>query len=82
MRAKYHRLLAIQVVMAAALVAMLMFGPKQPDGKPSLGVLTVMCVVGWGVTLFNWKCPSCSGYLGKALYHRSCPSCGISFNED
>lgn len=82
MRSKYHKLLAIQVVVAIVLVGVLILAPKERDGKPSLGVLMVLLVVGWGVTLTNWKCPSCSGHLGKALYQRSCPRCGISFTED
>ena len=82
MRSKYLRVLAIQITVAVAIVAAMVVGPKDPDGKPSLGLLTVACVAGWGVTLAFWRCPSCRSMLGKALYHRNCPSCGVSFEND
>ena len=27
-------------------------------------------------SLFNWRCPSCSGYLGKAINPSFCAKCG------
>lgn len=29
-------------------------------------------------SLFNWRCPACSKYLGKSISHSFCPRCGIA----
>ena len=40
---------------------------------------TIFIVALAGITLFtflNWRCPSCKGYLGKAMNPKFCPKCG------
>lgn len=78
-RAKYLRTLGIQWVMAILLVGFLAMNEGY-DGKPSMEALTIGLVVGFGVTIFNWKCPSCRAFLSNALYHEGCSSCGTSFS--
>lgn len=29
-------------------------------------------------SLYNWRCPSCSGYLGKAINPKFCSKCGFN----
>jgi len=28
-------------------------------------------------SLYNWRCPACGGYLGRAINPRFCRNCGI-----
>jgi rubrerythrin len=32
-------------------------------------------------SLFNWRCPACSSYLGKRFNPRFCPSCGAQLHS-
>ena len=33
-------------------------------------------------SLWNWRCPACSKYLGKGISPRYCPRCGVAFHSD
>jgi protein-S-isoprenylcysteine O-methyltransferase Ste14 len=33
-------------------------------------------------SLFNWRCPACARYLGRAIAPRACPACGVPLRGD
>jgi hypothetical protein len=49
-------------------------------GLTSSEVLTVAIIAmaaALTVTLVNWRCPACTGYLGRNLFVDQCPKCGV-----
>ena len=34
-----------------------------------------------GYSFWNWRCPACSRYLGRALFIRACSQCGAKLKE-
>ena len=49
-------------------------GVKSPT---MLQIITFVIIVGAIIfSLFNWRCPSCKGYLGKAINPKFCVKCG------
>ena len=55
-------------------------GPKGLWGIPTavLGPTCLVVVIAVLVFSFvNWRCPSCKGYLGKAINPRFCQKCGV-----
>ncbi len=45
-----------------------------------LGIPLVMVVL--PLSFVNWRCPSCSGYLGRnVLFLRACRKCGAKFRS-
>ena len=76
-----------QLVLAAALVpnvaAVLLyqrhlvstiFGMSAQVAGP---IFLVLAVGGLLFSLWNWRCPACSNYLGRAINPRHCPNCGV-----
>lgn len=48
-------------------------------GIPSsilLPICIAVVIAGIIFSIFNWRCPSCSGYLGKAFSPKFCTKCG------
>jgi hypothetical protein len=48
-------------------------------GIPTIILLPVciaVVIAGLIFSVFNWRCPACSGYLGKAFSPRFCTKCG------
>jgi hypothetical protein len=33
-------------------------------------------------SLWNWRCPACEKYLGKAISPRFCPKCGVALQPE
>jgi hypothetical protein len=42
----------------------------------ALVIIGAALVFSW----FNWRCPACSGYLGRSLGPRFCPKCGAELS--
>jgi hypothetical protein len=52
---------------------------QAPMGVAANTFFTIFLVALASVTVFtfrNWRCPSCKGYLGKAVNPKFCPKCG------
>ena len=48
----------------------------------TLGVIAlVLIVILIAGSLLNWRCPSCSRYLGKGMNPAFCPKCGVKLRE-
>jgi hypothetical protein len=59
----------------AVVSALLMNGPTHPR---VFAFLTLAAFVGVVVsTVWNWRCPACSAYLGRTFTLNFCPSCGV-----
>jgi hypothetical protein len=47
-----------------------------------LGPLLLLAVlVAFGVSFWNWRCPACDGYLGHALFPKTCRRCGVELRD-
>ena len=81
-RRRKQILLAIPLV---AVVVLLVFS----EGKDAvLGVplavvgpaAVVLILGGLGFSLYNWRCPACNKYLGKAISPKFCAKCGVELS--
>src|SRR5436190_3464085 len=55
-------------------------GERTLGGLPLMGVLPVAGIIFVAAVIFtikNWRCPSCSKYLGKGFSPKFCPQCGV-----
>ena len=42
-----------------------------------VGVLLVLAIAMGVFSFRNWRCPACSGYLGKSASMKHCAKCGV-----
>ncbi len=59
-------------------------GPVELLGIPvSAGIPLCIAIVCAGLifSFFNWRCPACKGYLGKAINPRFCHKCGVQLQD-
>lgn len=47
-----------------------------------LFALLPMVLLALVFSLMNWRCPACNRYLGKQLWVRHCPQCGVQLAGD
>jgi rubrerythrin len=90
-KAKYavrrRRQLALLVFMAATMLAITWLGDSQREpvfGMLAEDVQTALFVAIAASAIFsfrNWRCPGCSGYLGKNFNPKHCPECGVELHE-
>lgn len=40
----------------------------------------VLILGGLGFSLYNWRCPACNKYLGKAMSPKFCAKCGVELS--
>jgi hypothetical protein len=46
------------------------------------GAIFLILVLGvLAFSFWNWRCPSCRSYLGKAFRQRFCRSCGVQLTD-
>jgi hypothetical protein len=50
-----------------------------PGGALEMGVAALILAAA-GFSFYNWRCPSCNGYLGRELAPRFCARCGAPFD--
>jgi hypothetical protein len=43
--------------------------------------LCTLILGGVGFTVWNWRCPSCDGYLGGNINLKACEKCGVTLRE-
>ena len=71
------------VPMVAALVALTFGADHASDTVLGLSRQIYVPLVFAGVagalvfSYRNWRCPACNKYLGRSLFHRHCPNCGV-----
>jgi hypothetical protein len=49
--------------------------------RPPMGLIVLFFAAAVVFSLFNWRCPACSSYLGKRFNPRFCPSCGAQLHS-
>jgi hypothetical protein len=80
-RRKRQLLLSVPLVVAIIAVAILGKSDRQEIlGVPAAVVGPAFVVLVLGALIFsliNWRCPACSGYLGKKISPRFCSKCGV-----
>ena len=75
-----RQIIAMTVALVLVVLGAVLY--KRPDlfGQISKGTLFGMQAVTiaafLGYTAFNWRCPSCDGYLGGDIYRAQCKKCG------
>jgi len=76
------RQLIASVPLIAAIIPLVMMEDSAEQalfGIP-IAILLPICITvfiaGLIFSIFNWRCPSCSGYLGKAFSPKFCTKCG------
>ena len=55
------------------------FGVPSEVWGPAFLVLAVGALL---FSLWNWRCPACAKYLGKAINPRFCVKCGVALQPD
>ena len=85
---KFRKRLWIQTLLAivflpvvAPLILMRKYQPHPPFvyGLPVNTYTVLACVAGVVVivlSVVNWRCPACNGYLGRSMLPRFCNKCG------
>jgi hypothetical protein len=74
-----------QIVLAIPLIAVVLLLVFSEGKEAVLGIpLTiagpaaiVLILGGLAFSLYNWRCPACNKYLGKAISAKFCSKCGV-----
>ncbi|HSF17688.1 MAG TPA: hypothetical protein VLK65_19250 [Vicinamibacteria bacterium] len=80
--AKKRRSQIVLAILVVAVLVTLVISEKQGavlDIPYSVAgpVGAALMVGGAAFSIFNWRCPACSKYLGKRLNPKFCATCGI-----
>jgi len=86
---KRRRRRQIILIIPVVLAVIGMMNTSERYGAAVLGLPAEVAAGGFFVlvlgalafSLFNWRCPACSGYLGKSISPRFCSKCGVSLGE-
>lgn len=79
-RRRLRQILLIVPMVLAIIALRVTDDGATPFGIPPGVLLTGACVIILGTLAFsiwNWRCPSCDGYLGKTINPRFCQKCGF-----
>ncbi len=74
-------LVAVPVIVVIVLLNL--WGKQAALGIPVAVVGPVAFVLVLGAlafSLFNWRCPACNKYLGKAISPKFCSNCGVELS--
>jgi hypothetical protein len=86
-RGRRSRQWIVSLPIVAMLFATAVLRDREADtvaGFSSAAVGGTLIVLVLGVLVFslwNWRCPACSGYLGKAMSPRFCAKCGVQLGS-
>jgi hypothetical protein len=81
-RKRKAKQLIASVPLIAAVIPLVMMDESTGEalfGIPMIILLPIcitVVIAGLIFSIFNWRCPSCSGYLGKAFSPKFCVKCG------
>jgi hypothetical protein len=85
LRAQFAARRRNQIILAIPLIAVILL-LLTSEGKDSIMGLPlaiagpgaiVLILAGLVFSLYNWRCPACNGYLGKAISPKFCARCGV-----
>lgn len=74
-----------QIILAVPLIAVILLLVSSEGQDSVLGIpitiagpgAVVLILAGLVFSLYNWRCPACNGYLGKAISPKFCARCGV-----
>ncbi len=77
-----------QFVLAIPLIAVIVILVMSEGEETVLGMDTaivgpaafVIVLAGLAYSLYNWRCPACKKYLGKAINPSFCSKCGVKLS--
>ena len=69
----------IVVLVSRDLAGGVLFGVPSEVWGPAFLVLAIGALL---FSLWNWRCPACEKYLGKAINPRFCVKCGVALQPD
>jgi hypothetical protein len=85
-RRRLRQIIAVIPILAA--VVLFTWLDKHPDASPGgldpnvIAVIAFVVIFGTIIfSFFNWRCPSCNRYLGKAWNPKFCQKCGFQLHE-
>lgn len=76
-----------QIVLAIPVIALVLLLALSKGRESVLGmpmsvfgpIAFVLVLGGLAFSLYNWRCPACNKYIGKAMNPRFCAKCGVEF---
>ena len=81
---RIRQIMAVGPIILAFIALLSVEGnPTAIFGLPPNTVLTISFALIISVlifSLFNWRCPSCNKYLGKAINPKFCAKCGVQLS--
>ena len=81
---RIRQIIAVGPIILAFIALLSVEGnPTAIFGLPPNTVLTISFALIISVlifSLFNWRCPSCNKYLGKAINPKFCAKCGVQLD--
>jgi hypothetical protein len=81
---RIRQIMAVGPIILAFIALLSVEGnPTAIFGLPPNTVLTISFALIISVlifSLFNWRCPSCNKYLGKAINPKFCAKCGVQLD--
>lgn len=83
-RKRRNRFLILIPAVAAMLVAVSARGNGAVLGIPVkalMPTILVLVVAAIAFSLYNWRCPACSRYLGRTFNPKFCPRCGVQLHD-
>jgi len=83
-KAEYQVKAAVLMVPIFFLIVMMRSDARRgaAPASPALAVIAfVGMFTGAGLSIWNWRCPTCRRYLGKAFNPRFCQSCGAHLRD-
>jgi hypothetical protein len=74
-----------QILLVVPMMLAIFFIREVAKPEPVLGLpdaaitalIVAIFVAAIGYSFVNWRCPSCSSYLGKGINPKFCPRCGF-----
>lgn len=80
--ARRRNQILVSIPLIGMVILMVLFG-ETPDqvilGMPVTvwgPTFVILILGGIGFSLYNWRCPACNKYLGKAISPKFCAKCG------
>ena len=83
-RRRKRQLITMAIIVLVAIAVMAVGGRAAllglPEGVIWVGGMTLMFVAVL-FSLYNWRCPACNRYLGRAFNPSFCSSCGAQLRS-
>lgn len=79
-RVRRFRQHAVSLPLFAMVIGLGIWSLTKPEvsevGSSLMALPIVIALAVLAFSVWNWRCPSCNGYLGKTINPKECPKCG------